>query len=114
MTTEQAAMKERDEGGGACATCEAREERALVFKALGHPARLAVVERLGEGESCVCDLQELPELEKLSGPTVSQHLLVLKGAGLVADRREGRKLYYRLLMPCVLRVFDCLEEGCDA
>ncbi|MCB1132134.1 MAG: winged helix-turn-helix transcriptional regulator, partial [Verrucomicrobiae bacterium] len=51
-------------------------ERAMVFKALGHPARLEVVERLAEGECCVCLLMELPELKKLSGPTVSQHLLV--------------------------------------
>ena len=42
-------------------------ERAAVFKALGHPARLAVVERLAAGECCVCELLEGTEFRKLSG-----------------------------------------------
>lgn len=76
-------------------------ERAVVFKALGHPARLAIVERLAEGERCVCELLRPTEFRRLSGPTVSQHLLVLKSAGVIADEKRGKKIFYRLVMPCV-------------
>jgi DNA-binding transcriptional ArsR family regulator len=75
------------------------KERAIIFKALGHPARLAMVERIALGECCVWQLKELPETSKLSGPTVSQHLLVLKSAGIIGDEKRGKKIFYRLLRP---------------
>jgi ArsR family transcriptional regulator len=84
-------------------------ERAAVFKALGHPARLAVVERLALGECCVCELLEPTEFRRLSGPTVSQHLLVLKNAGVIADEKHGKKIFYRLAMPCVAEITLCVE-----
>jgi DNA-binding transcriptional ArsR family regulator len=86
------------------------QERAIVFKALGHPARLAMVERLAAGECCVCVLMEMPELPKLSGPTISQHLLVLKNAGVIADEKRGKQVFYRLLMPCVADISLCAKE----
>lgn len=84
-------------------------ERAAVFKGLGHPARLAVVERLGRGECCVCELLEDTEFRRLSGPTVSQHLLVLKSAGVIADEKRGKKIFYRLIMPCVAEISLCVS-----
>lgn len=83
-----------------------------MFKALGHPARLAVVERLARGECCVCELMELEmgSPRRLSGPTVSQHLLVLKSAGIIADERRGKKVFYRLLMPCLAKISICAKE----
>ena len=86
------------------------KRRAVVFKALGHPARLAVVERLGRGECCVCELLEGTEFRKLSGPTISQHLLVLKTAGVIADEKRGKKIFYQLRMPCVAGLSLCLEN----
>jgi ArsR family transcriptional regulator len=83
-------------------------ERAKVFKALGHPARLAVVERLADGACCVCELQAVDALRGLSGPTVSQHLLVLRTAGVIADERRGARIYYRLRMPCVAEISLCV------
>lgn len=83
-------------------------ERAKVFKALGHPARLAVVERLGRGECCVCELLQGSAYQKLSGPTLSQHLLVLKNAGVIADEKRGKKIFYRLMMPCVAGISLCV------
>lgn len=83
-------------------------ERAKVFKALGHPARLAIVDRLARGECCVCELLEATEFRRLSGPTVSQHLLVLKSAGVIADEKQGKKIFYRLLMPCVAEISLCV------
>jgi ArsR family transcriptional regulator len=84
------------------------KQRSLVFKALGHPARLAVVERLGKGECCVCELLENTEFRKLSAPTVSQHLLVLKNAGVISDEKRGKKIFYQLLMPCVAGISLCV------
>lgn len=74
------------------------KERAMVFKALGHPARLAMVERVALGECCVWELKELPETKKLSGPTISQHLLVLKNAGIVGEEKRGKKIFLHLLI----------------
>ncbi len=86
-------------------------QRAAVFKALGHPARLAMVERLGRGECCVCELLAGTEFQKLSAPTVSQHLLVLKGAGVIAEEeKRGKKIFYHLLMPCVSEISLCVKE----
>ena len=82
----------------------------MVFKALGHPARLAVVERLARGECCVCELLEGTPFRKLSGATVSQHLLVLKSAGVIADEKRGKKIFYHLRMPCVAEISLCVGE----
>lgn len=84
-------------------------QKAAVFKALGHPARLAMVERLAQGECCVSMIMQMPELPKLSGPTISQHLLVLKHAGIIADEKRGKMVFYRLLMPCVADISQCVK-----
>jgi DNA-binding transcriptional ArsR family regulator len=63
------------------------------FSALADPTRRAIFERLARGPSAVGDLAgEFP----VSRPAVSQHLRVLKDAGLVADRREGNRRLYRV------------------
>lgn len=87
-------------------------QRAGVFKALGHPVRLAIVDRLAQGERCVCELLQPTEFRLLSGPTVSQHLLVLKTAGVIGDEKRGKKIFYRLLMPCVAEISLCVH-ACD-
>ncbi len=69
-----------------------------------------MVERLGQGECCVCILMEMPDLPKLSGPTISQHLLVLKNAGIIADEKRGKRIFYRLLMPCVANISLCVRD----
>ncbi|HEX3918763.1 MAG TPA: metalloregulator ArsR/SmtB family transcription factor [Caulobacteraceae bacterium] len=64
-----------------------------VFKALGDPTRRAVLDRLSDGERSVAELTAgLP----VSQPAVSQHLAALKAAGLVGERRDGRKVFYRI------------------
>jgi DNA-binding transcriptional ArsR family regulator len=64
-----------------------------VFRALGDPTRRTVYERLTAGERSVSELgQGLP----ISQPAVSQHLAALKAAGLVGERREGRRVFYRI------------------
>ncbi|EAQ68826.1 bacterial regulatory protein/ ArsR family [Synechococcus sp. RS9909] len=68
------------------------QARALL-KALADPIRLQVIEALGDGERCVCDLTEQLGLAQSK---LSFHLRVLKEAGLLVDRQSGRWVYYRL------------------
>ncbi len=64
---------------------------APLFKALSDPSRLGIFERLTRGEMAV---MELTAQFELSQPAVSQHLAVLRQAGLVTVRRDGRMVYY--------------------
>jgi DNA-binding transcriptional ArsR family regulator len=64
-----------------------------VFRALADPSRRAIFERLTKGEAAVRDLT--PRFN-VSQPAISQHLAVLREAGLVAERRDGRLVYYRV------------------
>ena len=65
---------------------------AEIFRALADPTRRAVYERLAAGELTV---SELRAGMSVSQPAVSQHLAVLRGAGLVIERRAGRNAFYR-------------------
>jgi ArsR family transcriptional regulator len=60
----------------------------IVFKALGEPTRLKILRLLSEQDLCVCDLEEVLQMNQ---PRISQHLKVLKQAGLVQERREAQK-----------------------
>lgn len=60
----------------------------VLFKALGESTRLQILRLLAEQELCVCDLEEILQI---SQPRVSQHLKVLKQAGLVRERREAQR-----------------------
>jgi DNA-binding transcriptional ArsR family regulator len=80
--------------------------KAEVFKAMGHPLRLGIVEFLKGGEICVCDIVAHVGTEISN---VSKHLSILKKAGLVADRRDGLKIMYRLTMPCAIDFARCVE-----
>ncbi len=64
-----------------------------VLKGLADPTRLRIVMLLTAGEMCVCDLTEVLELPQ---STVSRHMATLKSAGVVADRRDGKWVHYRL------------------
>ncbi len=64
-----------------------------VAKGLAHPARLRLVGMLATGELCVCQMTSVLEL---APSTVSQHLSVLARGGLVAERKDGKLVFYRL------------------
>jgi ArsR family transcriptional regulator len=84
-----------------------REMRVRVFKALAHASRLLIVEELAQGERCVCELTELVGADM---STVSNHLSVLRNAGVVDSDKRGQQVYYRLRMPCVLGFFSCVDK----
>jgi DNA-binding transcriptional ArsR family regulator len=89
--------------------CEMNERfrlKADVFKAMGHPLRLGVIELLRDGEKCVCEI-----MENLGTgmSNISKHLSVLKKAGIVTDRRDGLKIMYSLTMSCALDFMKCVE-----
>lgn len=86
-------------------------ERARIIKALGHPARLMIVDALEKGPMCVCDIRELVGSQM---PTVSRHLSVLRSAGIVADEKRGVQVFYRLRCPCVNQFFTCAEKVLEA
>ena len=69
------------------------ERQAQLFRALSHPVRLRILDILARQEACVCHLTAVLEQRQ---PYVSQQLATLRDAGLVADRREGTLIYYRL------------------
>ncbi|MFA6287087.1 MAG: metalloregulator ArsR/SmtB family transcription factor [Opitutaceae bacterium] len=85
-----------------------RKRRAAVFKALGHPARLQIVEELAAGERCVC---EFVDMVGLGWSAVSRHLAVLKAAGVLEDEKRGLQVFYRLALPCVKSFTDCLDAA---
>ncbi len=79
-------------------------EQAKIFKALGHPSRLLMVDALRDGEKCVCDLQALVG-DDMS--TVSKHLSVLREAGIVSTEKRGTNMYYRLSLCCLETFLTC-------
>ena len=71
---------------------EGQNELARLAKALGHPARIAILDYLSTVDTCICGdiVNELP----LAQPTVSQHLKELKNAGLIKGTIEGNSICY--------------------
>lgn len=84
------------------------KREAEVFKALGHPTRLWIVKQLADGaEHCVC---EFVDAVGVKFATISQHLTVLKNAGIIVDDKRGKQVYYRLRCPCILNTIDCIAK----
>jgi DNA-binding transcriptional ArsR family regulator len=73
---------------------EEQNNLAILSKAIGHPARIAIIQHLIKVDSCICGdiVNELP----LSQPTISQHLKELKNAGLIKGNLEGNSVCYCL------------------
>ncbi len=89
------------------ATDETRTHAALIARALADPKRLCVLEQLATGERSVSDLSRDVGCQV---PNMSQHLRVLRSAGLVASRREGSSVFYRLVDDRVLDAYRLLQQ----
>ena len=84
------------------------QEEAEVFKALGHPTRLWIVKQLADSqEHCVC---EFVDAIGVQFATISQHLTILRQAGIVASDKRGQSVFYRLRCPCILDVVSCIQN----
>ncbi len=90
----------------AAATDLDRQRAALIGRALADPKRLCVLETLAAGEASVSELSTCVGCQV---PNMSQHLAVLRSAGLVTTRREGSTVYYRLASPQVLEACRLLQ-----
>jgi DNA-binding transcriptional ArsR family regulator len=78
-------------------------KEAAIFKTLGHPARLAILDVLRGGEQCVCHLESALGMRQAY---LSQQLAVLKEAGLIRDRRDGWNMYYRVIHPDIFTLIE--------
>lgn len=83
-----------------------RQRYAAVGRALADPKRLCVLESLADGEKSVSELSVNVGCQV---PNMSQHLAVLRSAGLVTTRREGSTIYYRLADPRVLEAYQLIQ-----
>ncbi len=82
------------------------EARARILKALAHPTRIFIVEKLQSHPYCVCELTDMVGSDT---STVSKHLSLLKAAGIIEDRKEGTTVYYSLACECISHFMDGLE-----
>jgi DNA-binding transcriptional ArsR family regulator len=87
---------------------EAYQNLSNLFKLLAHPARVAILVLLREGEECVCHMTTILGLRQAY---VSQQLMALRQAGLVIDRRDGWNIYYRVTRP---ELYPVLDAACAA
>ncbi len=83
------------------------ERQARICKAFAHPARLQILDLLGQGEQGVSQLQETMGISKTG---MSQHLAILKSAGVVATRRNGKQIYCSLAMPEVKQACQLIRK----
>jgi ArsR family transcriptional regulator len=82
---------------------------AEVLKAVAHPLRLQIIEVLEDGELSVGEIMDaLGEKQAIT----SQQLNLMKAKGVLASRREGAKVYYRIENPNVVRVLACVYDHC--
>lgn len=83
------------------------QHQSNIFRALSHPVRLQILDILKHQEACVCHLTAVIGRPQ---PYVSQQLGTLRDAGLVADRREGTLIYYRLADDRIAEMLDESKE----
>jgi ArsR family transcriptional regulator len=83
----------------------AYETQSNFLKAISHATRIAILDILRGGEQCVCHMEAMLKLRQAY---ISQHLMILKQAGILDSRRDGLNLYYRVVKPEVFTVLDAL------
>ena len=81
--------------------------RADMFKALAHPMRIFLLDKLRDRAYCVCELAAEVGIDK---SVASKHLSQLKAAGLIEDQKRGTLVEYRLVASCVLDMVECAER----
>ncbi len=87
------------------------ERQARICKAFAHPARLQILDLLGQGELGSSELQEALGVSKTN---ISQHLAILKSAGVLATRRNGKQVYCYLTIPEVKQACQLIRKVLEA
>ena len=82
------------------------ETQAQLFKLLTHPARLAILDILRDGEHCVCHMEAHLGYRQAY---ISQQIAVLREAGLIQDRRDGWNIFYRVTDPRIFSALDTIQ-----
>ena len=83
------------------------ERASRVIRVIGHPLRLRLLELLEGGER---NVTELVLAAGVGQAKVSQQLGILRAEGVVGDRRDGGRVFYRIIEPKVSRILDCIRE----
>jgi DNA-binding transcriptional ArsR family regulator len=78
-----------------------------IFKALGHPIRYKIVKFLYDGPKCVCKLNESIEFSQAN---LSQHLKILKDAGILSSEKVGMNIHYRISDDEIKEIIDSVEK----
>ena len=78
-----------------------------LLKAISHPKRLEIIHLLRDQELCV---NEILEMLGLPQANLSQHLIILRDAGIVSTRKEGKQIYYKLVHKNIIKASDLLRE----
>jgi DNA-binding transcriptional ArsR family regulator len=81
---------------------------ADLFKTLGHPTRLLMLELLLDRSWCVC---ELAEKLKINKSVASKHLTLLYDTGLLTMEKKGTKVHYSLVAPCIIEMQKCAYQS---
>lgn len=84
-----------------------RRFKADIFQALAHPTRIAIMELLVDGELSAGDLMDKLGMEQAN---VSQHLAILRGKQLVANRKVGNKVFYSVRDPIIIKVLSLMRR----
>ena len=85
------------------------EQVAVPLEAIASPQRIAILLAIGQGEACVCHLESALGWRQAY---ISQHLMALRKADILEDRREGRYVYYRLTKKSCLNLIATSAEVC--
>lgn len=83
------------------------ELHAELFKALSHPRRLEIVQLLRDQTLCVSDIYEMLDLPQAN---ISQHLMILREAGVVSTTREGKQILYQIVHPDIINACDLIRD----
>jgi ArsR family transcriptional regulator len=78
-----------------------------IFKALADPTRLKILECIKNGEKCICEI--IPYTEK-SQPNVSQHLKVMKHAGIINERKDGTKIMIKVSNDKIFKIINQVKK----
>ncbi len=78
-----------------------------IFKALADPTRLKILECIRKGEKCICEI--IPYTGK-SQPNVSQHLKVLKNAGIIDERKDGTRIIIKVSKNDIYAIVDKVKD----